>query len=167
MSSQKKILVFGATGPTGQLFCEKTLANGHTLTIYARTPSKLPDHIRNHENVTVSLPSIKHILSCCLTATDNRSPTNRQSSLNILSKRPRHNSLSPRPKQPLNTPNPLLKRLLDHPSSHENPQCQTHPGPRHNQHSRPKRPDRFRCVAVRHSCTNGREFWVCGDPSGG
>lgn len=35
------------------IFSEKALAAGHILTLYVRTPSKLPDAIAKHANVTV------------------------------------------------------------------------------------------------------------------
>lgn len=35
------ITLFGATGETGQLLIEKTLAVGHNVTVFARTPSKI------------------------------------------------------------------------------------------------------------------------------
>ena len=47
------ILVLGATSPSGQAFVETALAAGHTLTIHARTPTKLPLAIQSHEKVEV------------------------------------------------------------------------------------------------------------------
>jgi len=49
----KKILVLGATGPLGVYFCQKALANGHQLTIYARNPSKLPEDVSLNAAVNV------------------------------------------------------------------------------------------------------------------
>lgn len=41
-----QICIFGGTGPTGVLLVEQTLAEGHEVVVYARTPAKLPDHER-------------------------------------------------------------------------------------------------------------------------
>jgi uncharacterized protein YbjT (DUF2867 family) len=49
----KKILVLGGTGPLGVYFCQKALANGHQLTIYARNPSKLPEDVSSNAAVNV------------------------------------------------------------------------------------------------------------------
>lgn len=42
--SPKSILVFGATGGTGQAFVEQALANGHAVKAFVRDPSKLAAH---------------------------------------------------------------------------------------------------------------------------
>jgi len=39
-----KLLVFGATGPTGIQILEQALAGGHEVTAFARTPSKIQLH---------------------------------------------------------------------------------------------------------------------------
>jgi Trk K+ transport system NAD-binding subunit len=36
------ITIFGGTGETGLQLIQKALANGHNITVYARTPSKIP-----------------------------------------------------------------------------------------------------------------------------
>lgn len=36
-----RVVVFGATGPTGQLVAQKALDNGHEVTVYVRNPAKL------------------------------------------------------------------------------------------------------------------------------
>jgi saccharopine dehydrogenase-like NADP-dependent oxidoreductase len=36
------VTVFGATGAIGSLTVDELLANGHTVTVYARNPSKIP-----------------------------------------------------------------------------------------------------------------------------
>lgn len=41
-----RITVFGATGQVGKLFIERALAEGHTITAYARSPGKLEAHER-------------------------------------------------------------------------------------------------------------------------
>ncbi|KAI8936584.1 hypothetical protein NX059_006986 [Plenodomus lindquistii] len=51
--SRQHILVLGATGPSGILFCEAALRHGHPLTLYVRNPSKLPSSIGRSPNVTV------------------------------------------------------------------------------------------------------------------
>lgn len=45
-----KVVVFGATGPTGLLIVEKALAEGHEVTAFVRTPSKLTI---THDNLSV------------------------------------------------------------------------------------------------------------------
>jgi uncharacterized protein YbjT (DUF2867 family) len=37
-----KVLVLGATGPSGILTCQYALQAGHQLVVYARNPAKLP-----------------------------------------------------------------------------------------------------------------------------
>ncbi|MFD0998084.1 NAD(P)-dependent oxidoreductase [Ohtaekwangia kribbensis] len=41
------ITVFGGTGATGLLVIEKALQSGHTITAYARTPTKIPIQHKN------------------------------------------------------------------------------------------------------------------------
>lgn len=48
-----KVLVLGATGPSGILTCNHALQAGHQLVIYARNPSKLPKEIATHDDVQV------------------------------------------------------------------------------------------------------------------
>ncbi|KAF8594703.1 NAD-binding protein [Ceratobasidium sp. AG-I] len=48
-----RVLILGGTGPTGLLLIRKALAAGHTITAYARNPSKLPEDISSHKSVTV------------------------------------------------------------------------------------------------------------------
>ncbi|OJJ32867.1 hypothetical protein ASPWEDRAFT_137373 [Aspergillus wentii DTO 134E9] len=49
----KKILILGATGPTGILTVHTALEHNHTVTIYARNPSKLPASISSNPNVRI------------------------------------------------------------------------------------------------------------------
>ncbi|KAJ9625995.1 hypothetical protein H2204_010294 [Knufia peltigerae] len=49
----KHLLVLGATGPSGLDFCDAALESGHSLTVYARNPSKLPGRIAKNPNVAV------------------------------------------------------------------------------------------------------------------
>lgn len=53
MSSKHHILLLGGTGLCGQLFTRAALESGHTITIYARTPAKLPSDLRSHQNLTI------------------------------------------------------------------------------------------------------------------
>ena len=39
--NQMNITIFGGTGATGLILIEKALATGHTVTAFARTPSKI------------------------------------------------------------------------------------------------------------------------------
>ncbi|KAF8488907.1 NAD-P-binding protein [Gautieria morchelliformis] len=47
------VLVLGATGEVGLLLIEYMLRDSHTVVIYARTPSKLPDRLTSNPSVTV------------------------------------------------------------------------------------------------------------------
>ncbi|KAK3648003.1 hypothetical protein LTR56_007703 [Elasticomyces elasticus] len=47
------ILVLGGTGLSGTVFIEEALQSGHTITIYARNPGKLSQHLRQHDNLAV------------------------------------------------------------------------------------------------------------------
>ena len=65
----KKILILGATGPTGILTVQTAFEHHHIVTIYARNPSKLPTNIGRDPNIKVSdlsldgmyLLNIRHI----------------------------------------------------------------------------------------------------------
>ncbi|KAI0733958.1 NAD-P-binding protein [Fomitopsis betulina] len=48
-----RLLILGATGPTGLKTVEEALATSHTLVIYARSPQKIPDAIATNPAVTV------------------------------------------------------------------------------------------------------------------
>ncbi|KII86386.1 hypothetical protein PLICRDRAFT_700446 [Plicaturopsis crispa FD-325 SS-3] len=47
------LLILGGTGAIGVLLVREALAADHTVTIYARTPSKLPADLATHPAVTV------------------------------------------------------------------------------------------------------------------
>lgn len=47
-----KLLVFGATGGTGNAFIRQAIAAGHTVTAFVRTPSKLET---SHKNLVVEI----------------------------------------------------------------------------------------------------------------
>ncbi|KAF3385251.1 hypothetical protein F1880_002015 [Penicillium rolfsii] len=47
------ILVFGATGPSGIEFCSAALQQGHRLSLFVRSPQKLPRELSGSPNVTV------------------------------------------------------------------------------------------------------------------
>lgn len=47
------ILIVGATGATGRLLTEQLLERGHFVKTIVRSPEKLPEAIRNHDNLTV------------------------------------------------------------------------------------------------------------------
>ncbi|KAF2856186.1 NAD(P)-binding protein [Plenodomus tracheiphilus IPT5] len=51
--SKQRLLVLGATGPTGLHFCEAALRNNHPLTLYVRNPSKLHPTITSNPTVKV------------------------------------------------------------------------------------------------------------------
>lgn len=50
----QRLLILGATGPTGLIGTKVALERGHSVIIYARTPSKLPEEIMKNPKVTVS-----------------------------------------------------------------------------------------------------------------
>lgn len=52
------VLIAGATGATGRLLTEQLLERGHTVTVVVRSPQKLPDAVRNHENLSVVQASL-------------------------------------------------------------------------------------------------------------
>ncbi len=45
-----KVIVFGATGPTGRRAVDEALAKGHEVTGFVRDPSKL---VKNHDRLRV------------------------------------------------------------------------------------------------------------------
>ncbi|KAF2210637.1 hypothetical protein CERZMDRAFT_99251 [Cercospora zeae-maydis SCOH1-5] len=66
-------LVLGATGPCGITFLETALQSGqHDLTIYARNPSKLPQHIQSLALSASASPKV-HIIKGEFTSTDTSS----------------------------------------------------------------------------------------------
>jgi putative NADH-flavin reductase len=48
-----RILILGATGPTGLSLIGEALARQHTVVLYVRSPEKLPEDISTHPAVTV------------------------------------------------------------------------------------------------------------------
>jgi hypothetical protein len=66
----RHILVLGSTSPAGTAFCLSALRDSHTLTLYVRTPSKLPLEIASSPNVTIitgtltDAPALDSALAC-------------------------------------------------------------------------------------------------------
>lgn len=52
------ILVVGGSGATGRLLVEQLLNRGHVVKIIVRDVSKLPEQIKNHENLTTISASV-------------------------------------------------------------------------------------------------------------
>jgi putative NADH-flavin reductase len=52
----KKVLILGATGPTGILTVREALNHGHSVTIYARNPAKIPSDIMESPVLKESSP---------------------------------------------------------------------------------------------------------------
>ncbi|KAL2062066.1 hypothetical protein VTL71DRAFT_6332 [Oculimacula yallundae] len=52
-SPKHHILLFGGTGICGTIFTRAALEAGHTLTLYVRTPSKIPSDITSNPNIHV------------------------------------------------------------------------------------------------------------------
>jgi len=48
-----KIVLLGATGPSGKAIIKEALARSHHITIYARNPSKLDASFKSHPNITI------------------------------------------------------------------------------------------------------------------
>lgn len=53
MSVYHHILLLGGTGACGHIFVRAALDQGHRLTLYARSPSKLPSDLAAHPNIEV------------------------------------------------------------------------------------------------------------------
>ncbi|KAJ4286486.1 hypothetical protein N0V90_013186 [Kalmusia sp. IMI 367209] len=66
----RHFLVFGGTGAAGSRFIPIALEKGHHLTIYARSPEKLPASTRSHERVKIiqgtfdNLEKLEEAASC-------------------------------------------------------------------------------------------------------
>ena len=56
-------------GLCGLEFCEAALAQGQNLTLYVRSPAKLPAEISNHANVSVVKGTLEDMSSFQLAAT--------------------------------------------------------------------------------------------------
>jgi Trk K+ transport system NAD-binding subunit len=52
-SKRYHILLIGGTGVCGQIFTQAAIQEGRFVTLYVRTPSKLPSEISSHSNVAV------------------------------------------------------------------------------------------------------------------
>jgi uncharacterized protein YbjT (DUF2867 family) len=53
----KRILVLGATGPTGLAVVREALQRGHVVVAYVRNPSKIPAELTANKNLEVCSPS--------------------------------------------------------------------------------------------------------------
>jgi putative NADH-flavin reductase len=53
MSTKYHILLFGGTGICGRIFTQAALDAGHTLTLYARNPSKIPAEFATNPNLHI------------------------------------------------------------------------------------------------------------------
>ncbi len=52
------VLVVGASGATGRLLVNQLLDRGHSVKVIVRTLNSLPEHIRNHQNLSITEASI-------------------------------------------------------------------------------------------------------------
>lgn len=52
-TSTMKVLILGATGPSGQLLIQEALAANHTLVLLVRSPHKLTEAIKANPSVTI------------------------------------------------------------------------------------------------------------------
>jgi putative NADH-flavin reductase len=48
-----RVIILGGTGPSGILLIKESLAAKHTVVVYARSPQKLPERLREHPDVTI------------------------------------------------------------------------------------------------------------------
>jgi nucleoside-diphosphate-sugar epimerase len=53
LSPKHHILLLGGTGLCGTVFTHAALEAGHTLTLYVRTPSKIPSNISSNPNIHI------------------------------------------------------------------------------------------------------------------
>ena len=54
------LCVFGGTGPSGRCVIEEALSRNYTVTIFARTPSKLPTNITSSSLVTIVVGTLSN-----------------------------------------------------------------------------------------------------------
>lgn len=52
-SRQHHILLIGGTGICGLIFTQAAIQSGHFVTLYVRTPSKIPSEMSSHSSVAV------------------------------------------------------------------------------------------------------------------
>jgi len=52
------ILIVGASGATGRLMTEELLSRGHSVKVIVRSADKLPEAVKNHENLSVIQASV-------------------------------------------------------------------------------------------------------------
>ncbi len=48
-----RVVILGATGPSGILLIEEALTAKHIIVVYARSPQKLPAHLNKHPDITI------------------------------------------------------------------------------------------------------------------
>ncbi len=48
-----RVVILGATGPSGILLIEEALTAKHIIVVYARSPQKLPAHLNKHPDTTI------------------------------------------------------------------------------------------------------------------
>lgn len=56
-------LIYLETGPSGLAFTTYALSQGHTCTLYVRSPKKLPPEISSHDNVVVIVGELNDVAS--------------------------------------------------------------------------------------------------------
>ncbi len=73
IASMLDILIVGGTGATGEHLVRQLLNRGHRVRVIVRTPEKLPDSVRHHENITVVIGNalemsdaelVQHVQGC-------------------------------------------------------------------------------------------------------
>lgn len=76
LGARKNILILGSTGPMGILATKEALSDHFKVTIFVRSPEKVPQEIKDNEKVTASNP-LPEYLTSRLISTDDRRTTYR------------------------------------------------------------------------------------------
>ncbi|KAI8069572.1 hypothetical protein BC940DRAFT_296993 [Gongronella butleri] len=65
-----KLLIFGATGPSGMAIVQKALAEGHQVNLVVRSPNKLPDDVKAKVHVFVGQLDDKNVIDEAMQGVD-------------------------------------------------------------------------------------------------
>ncbi|CZR56572.1 uncharacterized protein PAC_06461 [Phialocephala subalpina] len=58
-SQKKNIILLGGTGPSGLLTLKLAFDHGHLVTVYARSPQKIPTDLASHSNIKIIKGSLQ------------------------------------------------------------------------------------------------------------
>jgi putative NADH-flavin reductase len=70
--AKKNILILGSTGPMGRLTTKEALSDHFKVTIFVRSPGKVPQEIKDNEKVTASNPKPEQLTSRLISTDDRR-----------------------------------------------------------------------------------------------